>query len=242
MSVKFEGKPPFYLGIAEVASAHALDGSVVLRATISVPELRPKSVPVQFILAIDVAKALAEQLPIAVRTAELKAERKVESWAYARSRRRRRPHARGSSAQFAADVLAIIRDIQAAGFTSLNAIAGQLNARKVATANGGQWRHVQVRHILDRAPAPAGSSPAGHQPLSCIISMSIAGVRPADRHTEHPPRSAARDRKIAAGEKCGGWPPTRPARNDEWHSPSPSPPLQFNGRTHQRERAKALTA
>jgi hypothetical protein len=71
MSIKFEGKPPFYLGIAEVASAHALDGSVVFRATISVPELRPKSVPVQFILAIDVAKALAEQLPIAVRMAEL---------------------------------------------------------------------------------------------------------------------------------------------------------------------------
>jgi hypothetical protein len=70
MSVKFEGKPPFYLGIAEVASAHALDGSV-LRATISVPELRPKSVPVQFILTKDVAKALAEQLPIAVKTAEL---------------------------------------------------------------------------------------------------------------------------------------------------------------------------
>jgi hypothetical protein len=58
MSIKFEGKPPFYLGIAEVASAHALDGSVVLRATISVPELRPKSVPVQFILAIDVAKGV----------------------------------------------------------------------------------------------------------------------------------------------------------------------------------------
>jgi hypothetical protein len=71
MSIKFEGKPPFYLGIAEVASAHALDGSVVLRATISVPEMRPKSVPVQFIVATDVAKALAEQLPIAVRMAEL---------------------------------------------------------------------------------------------------------------------------------------------------------------------------
>ena len=71
MGIKFEGKPPFYLGIAEVASAHALDGSVVLRATISAPELRPKSAPVQFILSIDVAKALGEQLPIAVRTAEL---------------------------------------------------------------------------------------------------------------------------------------------------------------------------
>jgi len=71
MSIKFEGKPPFYLGIAELASAHALDGSVVLRATISVPELRPKSVPVQFIVATDVAKALSEQLRIAVRMAEL---------------------------------------------------------------------------------------------------------------------------------------------------------------------------
>jgi hypothetical protein len=33
-----------------------------LRATISVPELRPKSVPVQFIVATEVAKALADQL------------------------------------------------------------------------------------------------------------------------------------------------------------------------------------
>ena len=65
-----------------------------------------------------------------------------------------RAHARspqGASAQFAANILPIIRDVQAAGFTSLNAIAGQLNARKVATANGGQWRHAQVRQILGRA-------------------------------------------------------------------------------------------
>jgi hypothetical protein len=71
MSIRFEGKPQFYLGIAEGLSAHSLDGSVVLRATISAPELRPKSVPVQFIVAKDVATALAEQLPIAVRMAEL---------------------------------------------------------------------------------------------------------------------------------------------------------------------------
>ena len=56
---------------------------------------------------------------------------------------------KAQAAQFGADVLPIIRDIQAAGHTSLNAIAGQLNARKVATANGGQRRHAQVRQILD---------------------------------------------------------------------------------------------
>ena len=76
MSIKLEGKPPFYLGIAEVASAHALDGTVVLRATISLPEMRPKSVPVQLIVATDVAKALAEQLPIAVRMAELQKQQR----------------------------------------------------------------------------------------------------------------------------------------------------------------------
>ena len=41
-----------------------------------------------------------------------------------------------------ANILPIIRDIQAAGDTSLNAIAGQVNARKIATANGARWRHV----------------------------------------------------------------------------------------------------
>jgi hypothetical protein len=58
---------------------------------------------------------------------------------------------KAQAAQFAANVLPIIGEVQAAGHTSYNAIAGQLNARKVATANGGQWRHVQVRQILDRA-------------------------------------------------------------------------------------------
>jgi hypothetical protein len=45
---------------------------------------------------------------------------------------------KAQAAQFAANVLPIIRDIQAAGYASLNAIAGQLNAWKVATANGGR--------------------------------------------------------------------------------------------------------
>jgi hypothetical protein len=63
---------------------------------------------------------------------------------------------KAQAAQFAANVLPIIRDILAAGFTSLNAIAGQLNARKVATAKGGQWRHVQARQILNRTAAGEG--------------------------------------------------------------------------------------
>jgi hypothetical protein len=44
---------------------------------------------------------------------------------------------KAQAAQFAANVLPIIRDIRSAGHTSPNAIAGQLKARKVGTANGG---------------------------------------------------------------------------------------------------------
>jgi hypothetical protein len=65
--------------------------------------------------------------------------------------KRMRAARKAQAAQFAANVLPIIREIQTAGYISFNAIAGQLNARKVATANGGRWRHVQVRQILDRA-------------------------------------------------------------------------------------------
>jgi DNA invertase Pin-like site-specific DNA recombinase len=55
------------------------------------------------------------------------------------------------TARFAANVLPIIREVQAGGHKSHNAIAGQLNARKVVTARGGRWTHVQVGHILARA-------------------------------------------------------------------------------------------
>ena len=52
---------------------------------------------------------------------------------------------------FAANVQPIIREIRMAGHTSHNAIAAQLNARKVATARGGKWTHVQVGQIMARA-------------------------------------------------------------------------------------------
>ncbi|RYB01435.1 HNH endonuclease [Lichenibacterium ramalinae] len=40
---------------------------------------------------------------------------------------------------FASNVLPIVREIQASGKTTLQAIANALNARKVATARGGEW-------------------------------------------------------------------------------------------------------
>jgi DNA invertase Pin-like site-specific DNA recombinase len=67
--------------------------------------------------------------------------------------------ARGTAAgkaaadQFAANVLPVIREIQTSGVTSHNAIAAKLNERRVKTARGGRWSHVQVGMILARMAA-----------------------------------------------------------------------------------------
>lgn len=52
--------------------------------------------------------------------------------------------------RFAANVLPLIREIQASGIISANAIAGRLNERGVKTARGGRWTHVQVGSALAR--------------------------------------------------------------------------------------------
>jgi hypothetical protein len=57
-----------------------------------------------------------------------------------------------AAAQRDANVLPIIREIEAApGSQNWAGIAAALNERKVATARGRAWSHVQVGMILDRA-------------------------------------------------------------------------------------------
>jgi hypothetical protein len=52
---------------------------------------------------------------------------------------------------FAANVLPIVRQIQAAGATTFRAIATALNDRGVRTARGGAWHDSTVRNLLARA-------------------------------------------------------------------------------------------
>ena len=47
MSIKFEGEPPFYLGVAETAAVQVLDTNVIIRVTVSPSKGRLKSVPVR---------------------------------------------------------------------------------------------------------------------------------------------------------------------------------------------------
>ena len=55
------------------------------------------------------------------------------------------------AAQFAANVLPIVRAIQASGLTTLREIAEALNARGIRTARGGQWHSSTVHNLLSRS-------------------------------------------------------------------------------------------
>jgi DNA invertase Pin-like site-specific DNA recombinase len=62
---------------------------------------------------------------------------------------------KAAARQFAANVLPVIREIQAGGAVTNAAIAAKLNERRVATARGGKWTHVQVGAVLARAQVAA---------------------------------------------------------------------------------------
>lgn len=60
---------------------------------------------------------------------------------------------RAAADRHAANVRPIVREIQAAGATSLRDIAAALNARGVRTARGGEWHSSTVRNLLLREAA-----------------------------------------------------------------------------------------
>lgn len=57
---------------------------------------------------------------------------------------------RAAADAFAANVLPIIRQVEAAGATGYRAIAAALNARGVRTARGGDWHATTVRNLMLR--------------------------------------------------------------------------------------------
>jgi len=66
--------------------------------------------------------------------------------------RRRASIAKKESAdRYSANVLPVIREIQASGVKSFRGVARALAARGIPTARGGEWTPVQVSAILRRA-------------------------------------------------------------------------------------------
>lgn len=109
-----------------------------------------------FVLHLFAALAEKERTLIAERTRAALARKKEQGALLGNRTNLAEAQAKGVTAirqgadEFAANVLPIVRQIQAAGVTSAREIAAALNARGIRTARGGEWHHSTVRNLLAR--------------------------------------------------------------------------------------------
>jgi DNA invertase Pin-like site-specific DNA recombinase len=132
-----------------------ISGLMASRVPFIVAELGADADP--FMLHIYAALAEKERALIAERTRAALAQKKAQGARLGNRTNLSDAQAKGVAVNrhaadtFAANVLPIVRQIQAAGATTYRAIAGALNDRGVRTARGGLWHDSTVRNLLARA-------------------------------------------------------------------------------------------
>jgi DNA invertase Pin-like site-specific DNA recombinase len=113
-----------------------------------------------FMLHIYAAFAEKERALIAERTRAALARKKAQGALLGNRTNLPAAQAMGQAANrqaadaFAANVLPVVRQMQASGAVSLQAIAAALNARGIRTARGGAWHASTVRNLLQREVTP----------------------------------------------------------------------------------------
>jgi DNA invertase Pin-like site-specific DNA recombinase len=133
---------------------HFISGLMAHRVPFIVTELGKDVDP--FLLHIYAALAEKERSLISQRTKEALAARKAKGKRLGNRKNLPQAQATGrnrasiKAAQYASNVLPIIRDIQMSGVSSYYGIAEALNARGVRTARGGRWHATTVRNLLLR--------------------------------------------------------------------------------------------
>jgi DNA invertase Pin-like site-specific DNA recombinase len=131
-----------------------VSGLMAHRVPFIVAELGADADP--FMLHIYAALAEKERGLIADRTRAALAAKKAQGAALGNRTNLSEAQAKGAIANragadaFAANVLPVVRQIQASGATTPRAIAAALNARGIRTARGGEWHHSTVRNLLAR--------------------------------------------------------------------------------------------
>jgi DNA invertase Pin-like site-specific DNA recombinase len=137
---------------------HFISGLMAHRVSFIVAELGADCDP--FMLHVYAALAEKERALISQRTRDALARKKVTLAADGRKlgnpnldRDRALAHAasRAKADTHAANVLPVIRELQAAGVKTLAALADGLTARGVKTPAGGTWTATAVRRVLARA-------------------------------------------------------------------------------------------
>jgi DNA invertase Pin-like site-specific DNA recombinase len=132
---------------------HFISGLMAHRVPFVVAELGADCDP--FMLHLYAALAEKERALISARTKAALAAKKAQGVKLGNPRAAEtvgKAHAahRAAADQFAANVLPIVREIQASGLMTLRDIAKALNARGIRSARGGQWHSTTVRNLLLR--------------------------------------------------------------------------------------------
>jgi DNA invertase Pin-like site-specific DNA recombinase len=132
-----------------------ISGLMANRVPFIVAELGADADP--FMLHVYAALAEKERSLISTRTRDALAAKKAQGVKLGNPTNLADAGAKGASSQRAtadaqaANVMPIIKHIQASGVTTLRAIADALNARGIQTARGGQWHATTVSNIAKRA-------------------------------------------------------------------------------------------
>jgi DNA invertase Pin-like site-specific DNA recombinase len=132
-----------------------ISGLMAQRVPFIVAELGADADP--FMLHIYAALAEKERHLISDRTTAALAAKKAQGAKLGNRTNLGEAQAKGATANkaaadaFAANVLPVVRQIQASGATTLRAIAAALNARGIRTARGGVWHAMTVQNLLARA-------------------------------------------------------------------------------------------
>jgi DNA invertase Pin-like site-specific DNA recombinase len=132
-----------------------ISGLMAQRVPFIVAELGADADP--FMLHIYAALAEKERGLIADRTRAALAAKKAQGAKLGNRTILDEASAKGATANraaadaFAANVLPVVRQIQASGATKLRAIAEALNVRGIRTARGGQWHAMTVQNLLSRS-------------------------------------------------------------------------------------------
>jgi hypothetical protein len=83
----------------------------------------------------------------------------------------------------AADLAPIIKELRAAGKTSLSAIAAELNDAGVPTARDGKWSSPQVMRMLERLDPFREEEAAAEAEVSSRLKRPMASVTQASART-----------------------------------------------------------
>lgn len=131
-----------------------ISGLMAQRVSFIVAELGADADP--FMIHVYAALAEKERAMIADRTRAALAAKKAQGAILGNRTNLAEAQAKGADRNraaadaFAANVLPIVRQIQASGATTGRAIAEALNARGIRTARGGAWHDSTVRNLLAR--------------------------------------------------------------------------------------------